>query len=241
MRHHRRLANRAMLLSFIIGALAGIALSPCCRIQHVRLEGPTRSVAEEVRDRFQKAGVFDNCPSITLPLRELAAVAARCYRVKRLAVSRNSPRVVRVRILERQPVAALHAEHGYTLIDEEGICLIRTHKAGALPVVKGIMTKRPELGATISPQQLIPLAECLRSAHEAGIDPAFRLDLSNPHLILLTTSDGVVGKLGDIRDLRSKIIRFGLLLEALQAEGEHVGYIDVRVASRPTWSQRKLQ
>lgn len=239
MRHYRRLANRAMLISFIIGAIAGVALSPCCRIQHVRLEGPTRSVAEEVRKGLQKAGVFDDRPSISLPLRGLASVAASCYRVKRLAVSRISPSAIRVRILERQPVAALHTDHGFTLIDEEGICLIRTRKAGALPVVKGIVTKRPKLGATISAQRLTPLAECFRSVREAGIDPAFRLDLSNPHLILLTTSDGVVGKLGDSRDLRAKIIRFGLLLEALQAEGEDVAYIDVRVDSRPTWAKRK--
>ncbi len=239
MRYQRRLANRAMLLSFIIGAFTGVAVSPCCRIQHVRVEGPTRSVAEEVRKGLRKAAVFDDRGSVSLPLRGIAAVAANCHRVKRLAVNRISPQTIRVRIVEREPVAALHTDHGFTLIDEEGICLIRTRKAGALPVIKGIVTDRPKLGATISAQRLMPLAECFRSVREAGIDNAFRLDLSNPHLVILTTSDGVVGKLGDTRDLRGKIIRFGLLLEALQADGEDVEYIDVRVASRPTWARRK--
>ncbi len=220
-----------MLLTIIIGAAVGVAFSPLCRIRHVTITGPTESVAAEVG---AKLDLPTEANTVFLPLRATSAVADDCYRVKKLVASRRSLDSIKITVHERQPVAALACDRSYTLVDDEGICLIRTDTPGELPVFKGLVPNRPELGEAILPEQLAPLLTCLQGAHEAGIAQGLKFDFSNAHLCILETRDGVRGKLGTMRDLCRKIVLFGHLLEGLRSEGKHIEYIDVRIENKPT-------
>jgi len=220
-----------MLLSIIIGAAVGIAFSPVCRIQQVTVIGLTESVATEVAARIK---LPPGANTAFLPLRVMSAVADDCYRVKKLVISRRSLRSIAVTVHERKPVAALASDHSYTLIDDDGICLIRTDTPGELPAFKGLVARRPELGEAIPPERLVPLLVCLKGAREVGIEQGLQFDFSNIHLCVLKTSDGVGGKLGAMRDLYRKIVLFGRLLEGLRTEGKRVKYIDVRIENKPT-------
>lgn len=237
MHAHLPAAQRAMLLSIIIGAAIGLALSPVCRIRQVLVLGPTEAIAMEVASGLE---LPPGANTVFLPLAQIRARADDCYRVKRLTVKRRSPRAIVIRVHERQPMAALATDgSGYTVIDDEGIPLVRTDSPGPLPVAEGVVAQRPDLGSAIPTELLEPLQTCIKAAREVGIDQGLRLDFSNPYLTTLQTGDGVVGKLGDVRDLHRKIVIFGRLLEGLNGgAGAQIEYIDVSVEGKPTFRRR---
>jgi len=221
-----------MLLSVVIGAAVGVALSPACRIWEVRVVGPTQSVADEVASKIQ---LPLRANTVFLPLQAVSAAEHACYRVKSLAVRRNPWHGITVTVHEREPVVALASDDGYTLVDKDGICLIRTDTPGVLPVFRGLASERPTLGDRIPPEWLSTVRACLAGAAAVQAAEGAQFDFSNTQLSTLKTRDGVVGKLGDMRNLQRKIVLFGQLLHGLRADGESVAYIDVRVENKPTW------
>ena len=236
MHSHLPAARRAMLLSIVIGAAIGLVFSPACRIRYVTVVGPTEAIAAEVAAGLRLPAQAN---TVFLPLTRVQARATECYRVKRLTVRRRSPKEIVIRVHERQPMAALVSpDSGYTVIDDEGMALVRTDTPGLLPVAEGVVGQRPELGRIISPEALSLLKACIEAAEQDGMDQKLRLDLSDPHMITMQTADGVVGKLGDKHHLRRKTVMFGRLLKALQDQPGQIEYIDVSTESAPTFRRR---
>ena len=230
MRAHVEIGRRAMALSTALGLALGLALSPCCRISRIVVRAPTQTVAFEYAGRINMP---DDAGTIFLPLRHLHAAALACHRVGDITVRRTGFRSIVVDIDERRPVAALATDGQYTTVDKDGICLIRTDTPMKLPIIDGLAPVGLALGETLSGPALELLNACVEGAAEARIGDAAVFDLSNPHLVSVRTRDGVEGKLGELANLRRRIVVFGRLLEGLREKGQNVAYIDVRVENRP--------
>jgi cell division protein FtsQ len=236
MHAHLPAARRTMLLSIVIGAAVGLVFSPVCRIRHVTVVGPTEAIAAEVAAGLR---LPPQANTVFLPLTYVRSRAAECYRVKRLTVIRRSPQQIIIRVDERQPVMAIASSDGsYTMIDDEGIPLVRTDTPGTLPVAKGVVSQRPQLGKAIPPDLLASLLTCIEAARLDGMEHKLCIDLSDPYMITVQTADGVTGKLGDGRHLRRKTVLFGRLRKALQDQSGQIEYIDVSVESKPTFRRR---
>lgn len=227
--------TRAIKLSIVVGLALGVALSPCCRISEVVVCAPTQTVAYEFAGRID---LPENASTIFLPLENLQASAATCYRIRDISVRRAGLRTISIDIEERRPVAALGGDGQYTTVDEQGVCLIRTDTPMKLPVIEGLTQQGFTLGATLPPPQLELVSACLDGAREARIGDAAVFDLSNPHLVTVRTCDGVEGKLGELENIRNRTVVFGRLLEGLREKGQNVAYIDVRVEDRPVCRER---
>jgi|LSQX01.1.fsa_nt_gb cell division septal protein FtsQ len=236
MHAHLPAARRAMLLSMIIGATLGLALSPACRIRQVTVTGPTEAVAADVAARLNLPAKAN---TVFLPLSHIRERTTECFRVKRLTVKRRSPQAIVISVHERQPMAALFTEDvGYTTIDGDGIPLVRTNSPGTLPVAKGVTKQAPELGRPIPDERLDALRACIEGARQESIDQNLRINLSDPYHITIHTADGVNGLLGDTRQLRRKTVIFARLLKSLEDEPGGVAYIDVSIENKPTFLRR---
>lgn len=235
MRSHVITGRRAIKLSIVVGLALGVALSACCRISEVVVRARTQTVAYEFAEKID---LPEDAGTIFLPLENLRAAAATCYRIRDIAVRRAGLRTITIDIAERLPVAALGADGQYTTVDEQGVCLIRTDTPMKLPVIEGLTQEDFALGATLPAPQLELARACLEGAREARIGDAAVFDLSNPHLVTVRTYDGVEGKLGELANIRGRTIVFGRLLEGLREKGQNVAYIDVRVEDRPVCREK---
>ncbi len=223
-----------MLLAIIIGAAAGIAFSPVCEIRRVVVIAPSQSTAVEVA---QKVKLAPGANTLLLPIRHFADIAERSYRVERLVVERRSLNEIAVHVHERQPIAAVKTNVGCTLISDEGICLINTDTTADLPVIKGLITKRHALGSTLPEADVQLIMAAIRGAQFGGIARQLQVDFTHPYLTIIKTADGVVGKLGDRRNIERKTALFARLLTELQNEGKKIQYIDVRIEQRPAFRE----
>ncbi|MFO7947956.1 MAG: cell division protein FtsQ/DivIB [Armatimonadota bacterium] len=232
MRSHEAWGRWMIFLSILVGTLAGIAASPAFQIERVVIVGPDPSIATEIA---QKMKLPKRATTVILPLATIDQLAKQCHRVESLVVRRRLPNTLVLHVRPRRPVAAIAGDVNDTLVDRDGIYLLRTSKARDVPRVVGLIEKRPALGNRLSKQQTEMLHELLEGLELASAEHGVTLDVSNPHLIRIHTGDGVVGKLGTGENLTRKIVLFYRLLEGLRDQGESVQYIDVRREEYPVW------
>jgi cell division septal protein FtsQ len=133
--------------------------------------------------------------------------------VKDAAVERDPPRTLRIRVVEREPIAQVHVlqpragEDGYDVVsyylDEEGSIMSRPeswlpgakawHAVDSLPVVCGLDGSELHPGWTVESSRVKSALQLIGAFSESsmyGYADLARVDVSAPEVIRLTTQQG---------------------------------------------------
>lgn len=233
MRHHNRLGKLVLLVSLMLGIMAGLVASPLLRIDQITVVSPSPALGEEVRRALvlpADAGVF------SYPLCRISEQVQRCHRVESVQVRRQLPHGIVVAITERAPMAALRDPEGFTLVSREGICLYRQTARPKLPVFTGLAAPRPPLGSRVDQERWRWALDLIAGATKVGLRDRLESDFTRPHQVTLQAGDGWQGNLGNVNSLTRKVTILGRLAEQLQREGRAPRAIDVSVPESPAWT-----
>lgn len=233
MKYHHRLGALLLFLVPVLGLLAGLGMSPAVGVDKITVVAPTHSLGQEVMGLLR---VPEGASGLFYPLNHITQQVRRCPRVKEVTVDRTTPHEIVVRITAREPFAALDDGDGFTLISREGICLQRQAKSEALPVLLGMTVPCPPLGSQLQPEPYQWACEVLAGADKVSLKPRLRVDLRQPHHIIITTPEGLVGILGNVNNLARKMTIVGRVAEQVRAEGKVVSRVDVSRPESPIWS-----
>lgn len=235
-RHNRTAAGVwAVLLSAIIGLCLGVCASPLFAVRDVLVESDDASLADEAARHAEQLSFG----TIWLPpMREIERRIGGLPRAKRVRVDRDLPDTLTILVEPRTPVAVVHQEERFMVVDEDGVCMHWTGSVlDALPRVRIEAPSALHVGGRLT-QRDVEMMNAVRSGlAETGLLANARIDLSHPVRVEVMTADGVLGKLGNQELLEAKALLFGRLLHKLHDQGEAPLYIDLRVPSRPTFKR----
>ncbi len=211
------------------------------RIREIRFEGLGRATAEELLElspvRRGDHLLFSDVDVVAAALRRHPWIAS-------VAVARDLPGTLEVRVVERR-AAALVDLGGLYLVDEGGVVFKRAVPGDGLdlPVVTGIgreawVERREEVEPLLT-AALVLLARW----SERGLDRTERL--SEIHIdaeygtTLFTGDDGLEIRLGH-GDIPEKLERLERVLSALAAEGRRAEVLHLDNRRRPDWVAVRL-
>lgn len=224
-----------VIFSAVIGLVLGIFGSELFRVRNVLVESEDQSLAREATEQAQK---LDFGTIWLPPMRQIERRIGGLPRAKQVRVNRRLPSTLLVVVEPRTVVAAVEQAERLMMVDEEGVCL---HWTGSVP--EGLPRVRVEnaaslrVGANIG-ENNVQMMNALRAGlRENDLLERARIDLTRPVRIEVITADGVIGKLGNQDLLHEKTLLFGELLHSLEARGESLLYIDLRVPSQPTFKR----
>lgn len=229
--------------------------NPTFAIQH--LDVATDGVLS--REQIQTwAGVRlqDNLLALNLGRvkRDLELVPA----IEAVSVERILPRGLRIRVLEREPIARVvfpilrpggQEERGTYLVDRRGYFMfpIERHqradaKAGGdehLPVVTGIPLNDVRPGRAVDTAQALAALEFVQAFQRSsmlGQVDLREIDISQPGVLAVTTVQGSTITFG-LAEFERQLDRWRLVLEQARRQGKHIATLDLAVANNSplTW------
>jgi cell division protein FtsQ len=119
-----RRRRRALIGSALVLALAGLAWatlrSPWATVQRVEVSGTHRVPASTVR---AAAGTEIGHPMLLARTADVRARVGKLRLIRSVRVERHWPGTIRVRVVERTPVAALPSRTGFALVDVDGVVI----------------------------------------------------------------------------------------------------------------------
>jgi cell division protein FtsQ len=225
-------AAAAVLL--VIGVLAGCTAlyrSPLFAVKRVEVVGAAHVGADRVRTL---AAVSEDVTLIRFPAEEVARRVAKDPWVASVTVSRLFPDGMRIRVVERQPVAMADVGQTLWLVDSTGMVIAKrsveqTSTAIVIRDVPGLdlkagrrTTSEPLLNAIAV---VVAISDRLRSM--IGSVSAPTIDGTT-----LYTRDRVEVVFGDAAEAQAKD---ALVQRILDEHRGRVVSIDVRTVDRPTW------
>lgn len=238
MRSRRRgvvTALSLMLLSAAVGLVLGIFGSELFAVRSVLVESQDQSLAAEAAQHMESLSFG----TIWLPpMREIEGRIGGLPRAKAVRVERALPSTLTIVVEPRAPVAAVHQDGRFMVVDEDGMCMHWTGSvARGLPLVRIEQPARLNVGARLSARDVELMNAVRAGLAETQLLEGARIDLSRPVRVEVLTADGVLGKLGSEELLYEKALMFGKLLHSLREKGEAPLYVDLRVPSRPTFKR----
>lgn len=143
-RRRRRLrwAGGVCVVAGLVLLVVLVRRSELLRVANVEVSGERRLTAAEV---LAAAGVVEGSEMVTLDLAAVRRRLAALPEVQRAHVRRDWPRTIRIRIVERRPVAAVVEGRSFVLVDSAGV---RITTVAAAP--KGLAVVR--LGPRAAPE-----------------------------------------------------------------------------------------
>ena len=223
-----------MLLAVVAVAGSGVAVyrSSLFTIETVEIVGASRLPRGEVLDMI---ALPDDATLLRYPAARIAESIGSSPWVAQVTVSRNYPDTLRVRIVEREPVAlADTGAASFWLVDSSGFVIAEQtpDTTSTLMVVRDL--EGLELSAGF-PSDSAALENAIRVWR--GIGPELRARtraISAPSVdktALLTTDDIeiFIGSADDL-DKKDRVIR-----RILAEQAGKVVYVNVRTVDRPTW------
>lgn len=229
-----RLRVALMLLAVVAVAGSGVAVyrSSLFTIETVEIVGASRLPRGEVLDMI---ALPDDATLLRYPAARIAESIGSSPWVAQVTVSRNYPDTLRVRIVEREPVAlADTGAASFWLVDSSGFVIAEQtpDTTSTLMVVRDL--EGLELSAGF-PSDSAALENAIRVWR--GIGPELRARtraISAPSVdktALLTTDDIeiFIGSADDL-DKKDRVIR-----RILAEQAGKVVYVNVRTVDRPTW------
>jgi len=224
------------VLTAVLSFAYGVGISPYFQIREVQVIAPNPQLAQQVLAQIDVPG---DASTLFYPVAKLARAAEECPGIKRAQVRRHLPSRVVVRVWAREPVAAIKCDGGFSLVDEEGVCVNCTAQAPVDFVQIYGLTKTPiPAGQRLKSDHLQLLTECLAGLGDDEVKSGLIVDFSEEYAIRLYTADGVRGKVGTPDNLQRKVMMFAGILKELQRKGKQPAYIDVRIMDRPVWKPR---
>ncbi|MBD3293224.1 MAG: hypothetical protein GF393_09885 [Armatimonadia bacterium] len=225
---------------FVLGAaLAGLVLgilgSDIFAVREVLVKSEDESLAAEAAKR---AEAVDFGTIWLPPTREIESRIGGLPRARAVRLDRDLPSTLKIVVEPRTPVAAVHSEDRFMVVDEAGMCM---HWTGSvpdrLPRVRIEAPSSLRVGGTLSERDVEMMNAVRSGLAETDLVEDASIDLSHPVRVEVWTEGGVLGKLGNRELLSEKTLLFGKLLQSLEEQGEAPLYIDLRVPSRPTFKR----
>lgn len=202
-RRNRRIAIITGVVVVIAAVVAAGLIAPWATVERIAVAGTHRLPAGVVRDAATSE------LGRPLLLADLKAVADRVREqtlVRGVIVTRTWPGTLSIRVVEREPVAAVPGPGGVTLVDPDGVRVAEAARAPAgLPLVQvNLATAGPAalravvaVLAGLSP----PLREQVRSAGATSADSVW-LTLADGSRVLWGSSDAGAAKVDALTALR---------------------------------------
>jgi len=225
---------KLVLATSLLGFAAGLFSSSLFWITDVRVVAPDSALARAVCQAISLPG---HASSIFYPLSRLERQATTLPQVESVAIAREGPHQLVVRVTRRLPIAGVLHEKGLLLVGADGVItnLVPTgEKAPRLPLFVGIAVEQAQPGGCLNAESAALVAQAAQAALTGGLGAGFRLDCSQ-RLDLRVSAGGVEGLLGATDNLERKVGLFAALLTELRRQGGDPAYIDVRVMDRPVW------
>jgi len=233
MKQHHRLGILFLVISPLLGLLAGIGSSRLMAVDKITVIAPKIGLGKEVARQLE---VPVGASMLFYPLSRVTEQAQRCYRVRKVSVNRVSPHELAVTVTAQEPYAAVVVNGEYTVINREGLCLYRQPTAPPkLPVLVGMAAGRPALGTRFPADRMQWIHDVLAGATKVGLREGLQVDLSKLHQITVR-AEGLQGTLGNVNSLTRKMTVLGRLMEQLREQGARTAAIDVSIPEKPRWN-----
>ncbi|MDO8963301.1 MAG: FtsQ-type POTRA domain-containing protein [Coriobacteriia bacterium] len=223
---------------FVLGA-AVVVVSACLGVYNSGLFGVTRVEVVGVTHLSQEhvrriARVPDGTTLIRFPADEVAGRVAEDPWVRSVSVSRVFPDAMRIRIVERSPVALVDAGKVFWLIDAGGYVIAQrsTEDTASLPVVRDVPGLDPKAGRRTTSEPLLNAMKVLAGISREVASSVRAISAPTIDGTTLFTVDRVEIVIGEASDLKKKDMLVRRML--LEQRGRVVS-IDVRTVDRPTW------
>lgn len=233
MKQHHRLGILVLIISPLLGLLAGVGSSRLMAVDKIIVISTRASLAREVARQLE---VPIGASMLFYPLSRITEQAQHCYRVKDVSVNRVSPHEIAVTVTAQEPYAAVLVDGEYTVISRQGLCLYREPSAPPkLPVLIGMAAGRPALGTTFPADRMQWVHDVLAGATKVALREGLEVDLTKLHRITVR-AQGLQGTLGNVNSLTRKMTVLGRLMEQLREQGVRTAAIDVSIPEKPRWS-----
>jgi cell division protein FtsQ len=201
-RRRVRWAGVLFVLAGLVIAAVLVRRSDLLRVAHVEVSGERRLAEAKVR---AVAGVVEGHEMATVDLDAVRRRLEALPEVRRAEVRRDWPRTIRIRLVERRPVAAVAEGTGYALVDSDGV---RVTTVAAVP--KGLALVR--LGPRAAPE-LVGAALQVMAALPGGLGERVALvHVASPDGIELRTTDGDTIVWGSAEESERKAAVLAVLL-----------------------------
>lgn len=233
-RRAARLKAAAVVLAAIAVVVAVVALyrSSAFSIRQVEVVGAEKLTGDEVR---ALAAVPDDATLLRFPARDVEARVLADAWIAEVAVTRDFPDTMRIRVVEREP-AALVDLGGTTfwVADTQGVMVTtRTPDASStLAVVRDLPAFEPVAGRPAGSPELENALRVL-----AGLSPQLRgmvraVSAPTADRTALITKGDVEILVGPAEDMEKKDL---VARRILKEQAGKVVYMNVRTVERPTW------
>jgi len=211
----------------ILLAAASLPGSALFSLQDIEVEGVRRLTPETVR---AASGLVPGSSSIfTIDAQEVTRRLLRHPWIAAAQVRARPPHTIIVRIRERVPVAAVPAEQGYALVDEQGVVVeVRDARPDLV-----LVSERGRSLRWVAPGEVIPSApvraglSLLPQVPEALRAEVTHLQVTPTREVFLYARDGLEVRAGPIRGLRQRLAAAPEILRAVRAQGTPLEYIDL--------------
>jgi len=219
----------------VVGLVLGIFDSDLFAVREVLVQSEDQSLAAEAAQRAEKLAFGTIW---LLPMREIEGRIGGLPRAKAVRIDRDLPSTLTIVVEPRTPVAAVHQEDRFMVVDEAGVCMHWTGSVPeALPRVRIEAPSSLRVGGGLSERDVAMMNAVRSGLAETKLLDDASIDMTHPVRVEVWTADGVLGKLGNRELLAEKALLFGKLLHSLKEQGEAPLYIDLRVPSRPTFKR----
>jgi cell division protein FtsQ len=226
-----RIASGVAAIAAVLAACVGLYSSPLFTIRTVEVVGATHVSADAIRTL---ARVPADATLIRFPADAVVERVSTNPWVASASVSRVFPSGMRIRVVERVPVAIVDEGSSMWLMDASGsaIASASADASGTLPVIGDVPGLDLKAGRRTTSEPLLNAIRVL-----TGISSTLRATVravSAPTIdgTALTTADHVEIVIGEAVDLLTKDALARRILSEQQGK---VVSIDVRITDRPTW------
>jgi cell division protein FtsQ len=232
-RRARRLRAGAIVagIALVLAACVGFYNSSLFAVRTVEVVGATHVSADAVR---ALARVPADATLIRFPADAVALRVAANPWIASVSVSRVFPSGMRIRVVERVPVAIVDAGSSMWLIDGAGAAIATPtiDASGMVPVIKGVPGLDLKAGRRTTSEPLLNALKVLTGISRALAATVRSVSAPTIDGTALTTVDHVEIVIGEAVDLTTKD---ALARRILSEEKGKVVSIDVRITDRPTW------
>jgi cell division protein FtsQ len=226
-----RIAGVAVAVLLVLAACVGLYNSSLFAVRTVEVVGATHVSAESVR---ALARVPSDATLIRFPADAVAQRVSADPWIASVSVSRVFPSGMRIRVVERVPVAIVDAGARMWLIDGTGtpIATPTVDASGTVPIINDVPGLDLKAGRRTTSEPLLNSIAVLNGISRTL--SATVLSASAPTIdgTALSTADHVEIVFGEAVDLATKD---ALARRILTEQKGKVVSIDVRITDRPTW------
>lgn len=221
----------AVVVTFTVSTIA-IYRSPLFGIDEVQIIGAERLAADTVRNL---AAVPDDATLIRYSARAIEERLLAYAWIAEAQVTRDYPHTLRIRIVERKPIASVDTGETFWAVDKTGMVLGEQSldETSTLPVVRDVPGLDLKSGRASTSEVLLNALRVL-----SGISEELRMKLravTAPTIdeTTLLTTENVEILIGDASELETKSLR---ALTIMRKYSGNVVFIDVRSTERdPVW------